>query len=324
MKLLALSCGSPGGNTELVLLAALRAAQAADPALTIELIRINELKLGPMNIGGMTPHPFSGANQNKDKERMGDDGSFVLDHIMEADAIILGAPVFSRCASWTVKWFADHVMGPFQDIVAARKMVADGKGQLVDQRIFKPHVAGLISLGGALGTEWSSFGLPTLHQVFFSMGIQVVDQMEIFGAGLSGCVVLDDAAIARAESMARGLVGQAAKPAVEQTYVGPKGACPVCHLSVITFTGGDDIDCATCGAKGKALVKDGKIALEFSAGGQEISVKRTSGMEIHMKEIGHVASKLRPQMSEVPVKKAALEELAGKILVPAPSKQMAV
>jgi multimeric flavodoxin WrbA len=168
MKLLALSCGPPGGNTELVLLAALQAVQVADPALTIELIRVNELKLGPMNIGGMTPHPFSGANQNKDKERMGDDGSFVLDHIMEADAIILGAPVFSRCASWTAKWFADHVMGPFQDIVAARKMVADGKGQLVDHRIFKPRVAGLISLGGALGTEWSSFGLPTLHQVFFS------------------------------------------------------------------------------------------------------------------------------------------------------------
>jgi hypothetical protein len=91
---------------------------------------------------------------------------------------------------------------------------------------------------------------------------------------------------------------------------------------LITFTGGDDIDCATCGAKGKALVKDGKITLEFSTAGQEISVKRTSGMEMHMREIRHVASKLRPRMSEVPAKKAALEELGEKVLVPAPSKHM--
>ncbi|KAJ5692058.1 Flavoprotein [Penicillium macrosclerotiorum] len=120
MKVVAFSAGSTGGNTELTLLTALREVQIASPSASITPIRLNEVSIGNSTIAGQIPHPFvnsgSQAGTQTDLENTADDRPFMLEHILEADAILLGAPVYSRVVTWLVKWFQDRTLGPAQDI----------------------------------------------------------------------------------------------------------------------------------------------------------------------------------------------------------------
>lgn len=192
MKLLDISGGSLGSNTEHALLTALRSAKAASPTpSTVSLIRLKELKIGTEPLGTNLPLPLPGNKPNRKAPTFpsssSDDRPFILNAIMEADGIILGAPCITRAIPWVVKSFQDNTPGPFQDLVMARKLVnTSRKSHLVDLRIFKPRVLTLVTLGGAQGAEWAPFSLPLLHQVFFPMGIRAVDQMQLFGMPVPG------------------------------------------------------------------------------------------------------------------------------------------
>ena len=317
MKILALSAGSVAGNTELALLTALQAAQDANPEATIELIRLEEVRITSKLIPGQFEHPFSKERKHTVADEGPDDRPFVLEAIMESDAILLGAPVLNRGCAGLLKWFADKTLGPFQDLSVATEMVANGRGGMVDQRIFKPRVAALISIGGALSSDWTTLGLPLMHQLLFPMTIKVVDQMQVHGAGLPGCVVLDDAALNRATELGRNLVLQAGQPVEERAYVGKPGKCPICNLNVIALLGGDHVECASCAARGTLRIVDGEVELDFTPDGLEFSVFRLAALAQHGVEIKGVAGKLKPRMQEVPDKvKPLLSWGEGITLIP--------
>lgn len=303
MRFLALSGGSPGGNTEQALLAALRAAQetATTPA-TISLIRLKELSIGSEALDGHLPLPVVGQSTST-AGTVPDDRPFMLDQIMEADAIILGAPCMTRTLPWEVKRFQDSTLGPFQDVTMAKRLVDTGKGDLVDQRIFKPRVLALVTLGGASTTEWAPFTLPLLHQVFFPLGAQIIDQMQVFGTGVPDSFLCNGEAVARAEELGRNLAQQArATMEGEATYVGPRGMCPVCHLSMFNFVGREAVDCATCGAKGRMGVgEDGKVVFVTDADGESFSVLRRSGLEKHLRDLEHAfqVEEVSPKVSDI-------------------------
>lgn len=136
MKILAISAGSVAGNTELTLLTALQAAQAAHPEATIQLIRLEEVRISDTLIAGQFEHPFAKERKRTVAGNGPDDRPFVLEAIIDADAILLGAPVLNRGSTGLLKFFADKTLGPFQDISGATEMVAQGRGNIVDQRIF--------------------------------------------------------------------------------------------------------------------------------------------------------------------------------------------
>ncbi|PLB34859.1 flavodoxin family protein [Aspergillus candidus] len=286
MRFLGISGGSAGGNTEQALLAALRAAQtAAKTPATISLVRLKELSIGSGALDGHLPLPVVGKSNSTGP--VSDDRPFILDQIMEADAIILGAPCITRTIPWEVKCFQDSTLGPFQDVTMAQKLVDAGKGHLVDQRIFKPRVLALVTLGGAFTTEWAPFTLPLLHQVFFPLGTQIVDQMQVFGTGVPDSFLLNSEAMVRAEELGRNLAQQAqATTEGEATYVGPRGMCPICHLSMFNFVGRDAVECATCGAKGRMGVgDDGHVEFVTDSEGESFSVLRRSGLKKHLQDL---------------------------------------
>ncbi|RYP65822.1 hypothetical protein DL771_008123 [Monosporascus sp. 5C6A] len=319
MRFLGLSGGSSEGNTEQALLAALRAAQAAatTPA-TISLVRLKELSIGSEALDGHLPLPVVGKS-NATSGTVSDDRPFILDQIMEADAIILGAPCITRAIPWEVKCFQDGTLGPFQDVAMARRLVDTGKGHLVDQRIFKPRVLALVTLGGASTTEWAPFTLPLLHQVFFPLGAKVVDQMQVFGAGVSGGFLLNAAAVARAEELGRNLVQQA-QATGEAKYVGPRGMCPVCHLNMFNFVGRDAVDCATCGAKGRMVISDGgHVEFVTNADGESVSVLRRSGMEKHLEDLEQ-SFQMEPDSAKAPAIKEEFVKLGQGWVIAPPSR----
>ena len=110
---------------------------------------------------------------------------------------------------------ADRLSGPAADVAFAesyRAMLDAGETPPVafpyDERVFRPRVAGLIAVGGALTSQWKSLALPLMHQMMFSSHIAVADQLLVGGAGMPRSVVLDEAALAGAARVGRSVGSQ--------------------------------------------------------------------------------------------------------------------
>jgi multimeric flavodoxin WrbA len=230
--LLGIGCGQISGSAEILLKAALQAAEAEGAA--VELVRLEELRL----------------------DGDPDDAWWLWDRLVECDALIVSTPIISRTVAARLKLVADRLLGPNADaaiieaLVAARRAGQDpGVPFRVDERVLKPRVAGFIAVGGSLTSQWKTLALPILHTVTFSMHMAVVDQVQFEGAGTPQSIVLQPEAIARAQQLGRNVATQIGRAFDDAEYRGDDGLCPMCHLDVITLRGGD-VECATCGARG--------------------------------------------------------------------------
>jgi multimeric flavodoxin WrbA len=257
MRLLGLGAGNPGGSAEILLKSALRAG--AESGAEVALIRLDELDLPLRPVAPGQP--------------AGDDhGPWLWDQVMEADGLIISTPIYSRTITGKLKLVADRLSGPAADVAFAenyRRILEAGETPPVafpyDDRVFRPRVAGLIAVGGALTSQWWSLALPMMHQMTFSALIAVADQLLVGGAGMPRSVVLDDAALAGAARVGRSVASQLGLPFDQVQYRGEPGLCPLCHLSVIEFgASGAGVQCATCGAAGRLVAGvDGEVEVRF-------------------------------------------------------------
>lgn len=276
-RVLGLNAGSARGNTEIMLVAALRAAreQGAD----VQLVRLDELHL-----------PFGPDAQEPD------DAWWLWDQLMESDGLIVSSPVFSRSIPGRLKLFMDRVLGPNADRAIVERMLAmRSRGEepavrfRLDERVLRPRVAGFLAVGGALETRWTTLALPTLHTFTFSMQVAVVDQVLVTGAGTPRSVVLDDAALQRSAQLGRNVAAQLGREFDDAEYVGDPGICPLCHLSVVEIAG-RRVTCATCGAGGE-LGSDGTVRWTEA----EHSVYTMSEKREHYQEILDTATRQNAQ-----------------------------
>jgi multimeric flavodoxin WrbA len=238
MKVLGLTAGSPGGNSEMCLKEALQSCVAA--GADVAMIRIDELRL-PLGADPKEP----------------DDGDWYWEQLMECDALIISAPIYSRTVTSRLKVIADKILGPNADAAIVEQLLdmsANGQKPSVwfrlDERVLKPRVAGFIAIGGALTTQWKTLCLPIMHTLTLSMQIAVVDQYVISGAGVSKSIVLDPNSLKRCSVLGANVATQLGKKFDDVEYLGPAGLCPVCHLDVIELHGAN-VECATCGLRGQ-------------------------------------------------------------------------
>lgn len=237
-RILGLGCGQPDGSAEILLKAALRAAE--ETGAQVELVRLHELRLP------------SGAAEAAEP----DDAWWLWERLVECDGLIVSSPIISRTVAARLKLLIDRLLGPNADAA-----IIDGLLELrrqgrepavpfrVDERVLKPRVAGFLAVGGSLTSQWKTLVLPVMHTATFSMHMAVVDQVQIEGAGTPRSVVLDTAALDRAAQLGRNVAAQLGTPFEAATYLGPPGLCPMCHLDVVALRG-PDVECATCGARG--------------------------------------------------------------------------
>lgn len=235
--LLGISAGARDGSAEIALKAALQAAE--EDGTSVQLIRLDDLAL-----------PTS----PRDGEP--DDVWWVWDRILDADALVVSAPIFSRCVPARLKVVMDRLLGPNADRAIVEKMLslrASGEEPAMpfrlDERVLKDRVAGFIAVGGSLTPQWKTLMMPEMHTLTFSMQTAVVDQFVVSGTGTPQSIVLDDAAIARARQLGTRVASQAGRAFDDVDYLGDQGLCPMCHLSVVELAG-RDVTCATCGATG--------------------------------------------------------------------------
>jgi multimeric flavodoxin WrbA len=236
--LLGLSAGAPGGSAEIVLKEALQAAEAE--GASVRLIRLDDLRL-PSGPDPTDP----------------DDAAWFWEQLMEADGLVVSAPILSRTIPARLKLLIDRLLGPNADRAIVERLTAAraaGEEPLVpfrvDPRLLRPRVGGFIAVGGSLTPQWKGLMLPAMHILTFSMQTAVVDQFVISGAGTPKSVVLDDDALARSARLGRAVAAQLGRSFDEVEYVGPPGLCPMCHLDVVTLVG-RTVECATCGARGR-------------------------------------------------------------------------
>jgi multimeric flavodoxin WrbA len=290
MRLLGLSCGNPGGSAEILLTVALQAAEGE--GADVVLVRLDDLDLPMRPVG---PGQAAGA----------DDGPWLWDQLMDSDGLIVATPIYSRTITGKLKLVADRLSGPASDVAFAenyRRMLESGQTPAVafpyDERVFRPRVAGLIAVGGALTSQWRSLALPLMHQMTFSAHMAVADQLLAGGAGMPRAIVLDDAALEGAARVGHSVGSQLGLPFDAVEYRGEPGLCPLCHLSVVTISG-DAVECATCGAGGRLTVEGGAVVRFDDPVALERSVVTMAEKRAHFAEVMQTA--------------AAQGELAGEI-----------
>ncbi len=305
MKMLGLTCGSKNGNCEILIKSALMGAE--ELGMEVELLRMSDLDIKPCIACGLM------ACQATSKGPRGcvfkDDGPFLYEKVMECDAMIFSAPVYTKTPPGQLKAIGDRILGPKVDVafkIEQKKLKEAGSTNLmladawIDERAFKNRVGGLISVGGATSPDWVNLGLPLLHIMTFSWQIAIVDQMQVLGAGLPGAVLVnEDKPVERAKKLGRNIAEQAGRHFQDVEYKGDDpGVCPVCHLSMIAFRDGY-VECVVCGSHGQIKMMGDKPTVEFPEEWQKKSVLELEGKRIHFYEIMEVFKKHMPQMEKM-------------------------
>jgi multimeric flavodoxin WrbA len=274
---LGLGCGQPRGSAEILLKAALRAAEAA--GAQVELVRLDELRLPGGAAEGAEP----------------DDAWWLWERLVGCDGLIVSTPIISRTVAARLKLLGDRLLGPNADAAIIEGLTAlrrEGREPAVpfrvDERVLKPRVAGFLAVGGSLTSQWKTLALPIMHATTFSMHIAVVDQVQFEGAGTPRSIVLDAAAIDRAAQLGRNVAGQLGVAFEAARYLGPPGLCPMCHLDVVVLRGAD-VECATCGARGQ-LVPDSTVTwTDLTTSVISMDEKRAHATEIQETASRHAA-----------------------------------
>src|SRR6202167_5596991 len=185
-RILGLGCGRPHGSAEILLKAALRAAEAAEP----------------------------------------DDAWWLWERLVQCDGLIVSTPIISRTVAARLKLVVDRLLGPNADAAIIDGLLAlrrQGREPAVpfrvDERVLKPRVAGFLAVGGSLTSQWKTLALPLMHTATFSMHIAVVDQVQFEGAGTPRSVVLDQTALDRAAVLGRNVASQLGVPFDQARYL---------------------------------------------------------------------------------------------------------
>jgi multimeric flavodoxin WrbA len=290
MRLIGLSCGPADGSSEILLKAALAAAEAE--GVEVLHVRLADLRLStaPIVLGPGGPD---------------DDAPWFFDQLMESDGLIIAAPVLNRTIPGALKVLLDRLLGPKADAAFAleyRRMRDAGQAASVtfpcDERVLRPRVGGFLAVGGALTDRWKTFALPLMHHMTFSMQIGIADQVLFGGAGVPGAIALDETALARAARLGRNVAQQAGRGFDEVEFRGDPGLCPMCHLDVITLRG-SAVECATCGAAGELVVDAGRAAVRFTPEGCAKSVLSIAEKHQHFLEVQETAARQFPRAAEI-------------------------
>jgi multimeric flavodoxin WrbA len=274
-SVLGLGCGQPDGSAEVLLKAALMAAEAHG---TAELVRLDDLRLP-------------------------DDAWWFWERLVACDGLVVSAPIFSRTVPGRLKALADILLGPNADVAIVRALLEPDAPPMpfrADERVLKPRVAGFIAVGGSLTSQWKTLALPVLHTLTFSMQTAVVDQVVFEGAGTPRSIVLDPPALERAAELGRNVGSQLGRAFEDAEYRGEPGLCPYCHLDVVVLHG-REVECATCGARGEL---DAGGTVRFTPDGSVITLREK---QEHFAEIRETAARHAASRDEIEARAAAYD-----------------
>lgn len=290
-KVLALSFGRKMSNTDVMLKEVLLKCQEAGHE--IKFLRPDDMNIHPCTgccacVVGIMSGRNNGACVHKD------DFHIIEDAFYDADAVIIGSPVYETSPSGTFKTFCDRI-GPSHDLAflteAKKDRIAQGKSgdELPDERVFKPRVGCLLGVGGARTENWTIMTIPVMYECMMSTGVDVIDTHVYYGAMNVEHVLGVPEQMERMNVMAQNIIDALAAGNDEERMKwrgAEEGACPVCHQSVFkVYQNCSRIECTICGIDGTVAFEDGKPVYRFSDAEQARSRMRYAGKLEHRNEI---------------------------------------
>ncbi len=313
VKVLGISCGRRGSNTEILVKEALMGAKEA--GAEVQIVRLQDYNIKPCTgCNACVVDLFERAGSGDCVLK--DDVAFLDDLIMDADGIILGSPIYEKSPTGQLKSLNDR-MGPGHDYafrliskkIREEKGITEGKG--VDERAFKPRVASLFAVGGS---DWVELALPMLHLFTVSMQMHVVDKQLFNWVALPKVTCLKDDMLARARKSGQH-VAESLKleNPLEAEYIGEPGVCDICHSELVNIDSNMKVTCGTCGATGELVQEDGKFKMVYTDQARAIAHTEVAGKFHHADDLKNVSLKPLPNMHEIPERSQKYKEFLTPI-----------
>jgi len=173
-----------------------------------------------------------------------DDYEFLVEKILEADGVIVGAPTYICGTPAIVRLIQDRILQVALRLEAGQ---FDGK------------VGASIAVAGR--QDWAPMTLPLLNLFILSWGLKLVDSMLADSPG-PGEVLLNESFVARARQIGFNLVKSLQKDEKDREFYasGERGICPACQSNLVQISE-NGVTCAICGLKGKFTPEN--VALVF-------------------------------------------------------------
>lgn len=283
MKVLGLSFGRKMKCSEILVKEALYKAKEAGADVQF----ISTVNMNIQHCKGCGACSAGRDNGKQIKCILKDDYEILEQAVLDADAVIVAAPVFAIAPVGQLKNFIDR-FGPAHDraalVAEQNKRIAAGK-ELLDERSFKDRYVGYISVGGASTQNWVSLGLPTMNIFGFSLMMKAVGQIDAYDMGRTANPVLDQDLMNRVGELGRRVAEAVGKPYEEVKWFGEEGTCPVCHCSLLTVNKTTTVECPICGIKGNLSVDGENVKVEFSKEQQNRARGTKIGLQEHYDEI---------------------------------------
>lgn len=234
-----------------------------------------------------------------------DDYLALEEKVLDADGIIIAAPVFAVGTVGQFKNFVDR-FGPAHDraslLEEQKKRIAEGKtgDDLLDPRYFKDRYVGYISVGGASTQNWVSLGLPMMHLFDMSLHMKAVGHIDAYDQGRRANPVLDQVLMDQCGALGKHVAECLGKPYEETEWLGEEGVCPVCHNNLISIGKdmSDKVECPICGITGELTVEDHKLKISFSEEQKNRARCTMNGLYEHYNEIQGMIKVCVPKLME--------------------------
>jgi multimeric flavodoxin WrbA len=286
MKVLGISFGRKMKNSEIMVKEALFAAKAAGA----EVEFISTIGMNIKHCVGCGACSRGRDNGKAIKCVIKDDYQTLVDKVLEADGVIIAAPVYILGIVGQFKNFVDR-FGPAHDRAA---LLEENKRRekeglpLLDPNTTKDRYVGYISVGGASTQNWVSFGLPNMNYFGISLNMKKVGHIDAYDQGRTASPVFDENLMKKVGDLGSAVANAIGKPYKEITeWVGDIGVCPVCHNNQITIKPdmSTDVECPSCGINGELKIVDGKVQVTFSEKEQARARGTVEGLYEHYYEI---------------------------------------
>ena len=302
-KILGLSFGRKMKNCEILVKQALKGAEAA--GAEVAFLRTINLRVDHCIACGACSSGMRAGKQIKCVLK--DDYAVIEEAILNADAVLVGAPVYALAPVGQYKNFLDR-FGPAHDRMAleAERAKREAAGtEPLDERNFKRRYIGYISVGGAHTQNWVSYGLTGMHLMGFSTWMKPIGHIDAYNMGYTGNPILDHDLMGRAYQLGEHIASAAQTKSEDVPWLGDPGTCPVCHLNHITLTGTTTVECPFCGITGTLVADGDKVRVEFSPEQQARSRYTREGLQEHYLEIQGMGAVAAPKIA---ANKQMLEE----------------
>lgn len=297
MKVLGISFGRTNKNCDILVKQALIAAKEA--GAEVKFINTMNMKIGHCTGCGACSKLRDQGKQIKCILK--DDYLELEDAILNADGIIVAAPVYSIAPTGQLKNYIDR-FGAAHDRAAAlavqEKRIKEGAEELLDPRIFTDKYVAYISVGGAKTQNWVSMGLPNMHIFGMSTVMKTVGQIDCYNMGTAVNPVLEDDLMDRTAKLGQHLANSIGKPYDQVEWMGDEGICPVCHNSLITIGKTTDIECPLCGIAGKISIENNEVKVHFSEEEQKRARNTLVGLTEHYLEIQGFVKAFMPKFEK--------------------------